>query len=215
LRIGPFLLAAVVLGASALHESFAADKASNADHAGAKVGKANAPRNLLGRGTLSPGASERVGPNAIGVSASHHEGVPGRDSGPHGIGSAVQFPMPADVGRSATGIAKGSGHIDSPTRPQLHTTPMVNPAALNRSAINGTTLIRPGFRPSGVGGPAKAGAIKWHRDPPKALIADTREVADFIPTSRVTATLDTQLCKPVSVRYRTGLGRAETEIGKW
>jgi hypothetical protein len=83
------------------------------------------------------------------------------------------------------------------------------------SAINGTTLIRPGFRPSGVGGPAKAGAIKWHRDPPKALIADTREVADFMPTSRVTATLDTQLCKPVSVRYRTGLGRAETEIGKW
>jgi hypothetical protein len=126
-----------------------------------------------------------------------------------------QFPMPADASRSATGITKGSGHIDSPTRPQLHTTPVVNPAALNRSAINGTTLIRPGFRPSGVAGPAKAGAIKWHRDPPKALIADTREVADFMPTSRVTATLDTQLCKPVSVRYRTGLGRAETEIGKW
>jgi len=70
-----------------------------------------------------------------------------------------QFPMPADASRSATGITKGSGHIDSPTRPQLHTTPVVNPAALNRSAINGTTLIRPGFRPSGIGGPAKAGAI--------------------------------------------------------
>jgi hypothetical protein len=106
--------------------------------------------------------------------------------------------MPADVGRSATGIAKGSEHIDSPTRPQLHTTPMVNPAGLNRSAINGTTLIRPGFRPSGIGGTGKSGCDQWRRDPPKALIADTREVADFIPTSRVTATLDTQLCKPVS-----------------
>jgi hypothetical protein len=158
LRIGPFLLAATVLGALALQDSFAADKGSTAMHPGAKVGKANAPRNLLGRGTLSPGASERVGPNAIGVSASH-EGVPGRESGTHGMGSSVRFPAAADVGRSATGIAKGSGHIDSPTRPQLHTTPMVNPAALNRSAINGTTLIRPGFRPSGIGGPAKAGAI--------------------------------------------------------
>jgi hypothetical protein len=156
LRIGPFLLAAMVLGASALQNSFAADKGSTAARAGAKVGKANAPRNLLGRGTLSPGASERVGPNAIGVS---HEGVPGRENETHGMGSAVRFPAPADVGRSATGIAKGSGHIDSPTRPQLHTAPMVNPAALNRSAINGTTLIRPGFRPFGIGGPAKAGAI--------------------------------------------------------
>jgi hypothetical protein len=142
LRIGPFLLAAMVLGASALQNSFAADKGSTAARAGAKVGKANAPRNLLGRGTLSPGASERVGPNAIGVS---HEGVPGRENETHGMGSAVRFPAPADVGRSA-----------SPTRPQLHTTPMVNTAALNRSAINGTTLIRPGFRPFG---PAKAGAI--------------------------------------------------------
>ena len=159
LRIGTFLLAAMVLGASALQGSFAADKGSTAARAGAKVGKANAPRNLLGRGTLSPGASERVGPNAIGVSTSHHEGVPGRDSGPHGIGSAVQFPVPADAGRSATGIEKGIGHVGSPTQPQLHTTPMVNPAALNRSAINGTTLIRPGFHPSGIGGPAKAGAI--------------------------------------------------------
>ena len=61
----------------------------------------------------------------------------------------------------------------------------------------------------------KSGCDQWHRDPPKALIADTREVADFMPKSRVTATLDTQLCKPVSVTYRTGLGRAETEIGKW
>src|SRR5271169_784959 len=105
LRIGPFLLGATVLGALALQDSFAADKGSTAMHPGAKVGKANAPRNLLGRGTLSPGASERVGPNAIGVSASH-EGVPGRESGTHGMGSSVWFPAPADVGRSATGIAK-------------------------------------------------------------------------------------------------------------
>ena len=64
LRIGPLLLAAVVLGALALQDSFAADKGSTAEHAGPKVGKANAPRNLLGRGTLSPGASERVGQSA-------------------------------------------------------------------------------------------------------------------------------------------------------
>jgi hypothetical protein len=159
LRIGPFLVAAMLLGASAPQGSFAADRGSIAEHAAAKVGKPDMPRNLLGRRALSPGASERVGPNAIGVSTSHHEGVPGRDSGPHGIGSAVQFPMPADAGRSATGIEKGIGHIGSPTQPQLHTTPMVNPAALNRSAINGTTLIRPGFRPSGIGGPARAGTI--------------------------------------------------------
>ena len=146
----------MLLGASAPQGSFAADRGSIAEHAAAKVGKLDMPRNLIGRRAPSPGASERVGPNAIGVS---HEGVPGRENETHGMGSAVRFPAPADVGRSATGIAKGGGHIDSPTRPQLNTTPMVNPAALNRSAINGTTLIRPGFRPSGIGGPAKAGAI--------------------------------------------------------
>lgn len=37
--------------------------------------------------------------------------------------------------------------------------------------------------------------------------------ADFMPKSRVTR--DTRLCKPVTVTYRTGLGQAETEIGKW
>src|ERR1700720_4227437 len=34
-----------------------------------------------------------------------------------------------------------------------------------------------------------------------------------MPTSPVTR--DTRLRKPVSVTYRTGLGHAETEIGKW
>ena len=38
------------------------------------------------------------------------------------------------------------------------------------------------------------------------------EAADFMPTSRVTAIFDTRLRKPVSVKYRTSLGHAETEI---
>jgi hypothetical protein len=74
--------------------------------------------------------------------------------------------MPADAGRSATAIEKGIGHIGSPTQPQLHTTPMVNPAALNRSAINGTTLIRLGFSPIWHRWAGKSECDQWHRDPP-------------------------------------------------
>jgi hypothetical protein len=144
----------MLLGASATQGSFAADGGSSAGHAAAKVAKPIAPRNLLGRRTFSPSAFERIGPNAIGVSVSRPEGVQGRESGPRGTGAGVQ-PAAAGGGRSAAGLAKGGGRIDSPTHLQLHTTPTVNPAASNRPLISGTNLIRPGSGPSGIGGPPK------------------------------------------------------------
>ena len=52
--------------------------------------------------------------------------------------------------------------------------------------------------------------IRWHWT---RLTQDYKVVQTLAPTSRVTR--DTRLCKPGSVAYRTGLGHAETEIGKW
>ena len=151
LRTCIFLLAALLL---APQGSFAADGGSTT-RATAKAGKPIAPRNLLGRRTFSPSASERAGPNAIGVLVRHHEGVPGPDSGPRGVGSSLQVPAAAGGGQSAAGLAKSGGTLANPRYPGVHPTPTVNPVSPNRPVINGTSLVRHGSTPPGIGGPAK------------------------------------------------------------
>jgi hypothetical protein len=152
LRADLLFLAAMLLAVPASQGSFAAE----ALHAATKVGKPIAPRNLLGRRSLSRPASERVAPNAIGALVPQSKGVQGGESGSRGARPDVQAPATAARPRIEAGFAKSGGPINSPTRLQLHTIPTVNPAASNRPVINGTSLSPRGSSPSGIGGPAKA-----------------------------------------------------------
>ena len=154
MRTCSFLFAALLLGAFALDAGFAAEGGSAGSHAASKVGKPIAPRNLLGRRTLSPGASERVAPNAIGVLVPQPGGVRQLSTGPSGVGPAGQPPA-ADGGLGAVGLGNG-GRTTNLQRLQLPSIPTAKPTVTNRPGINGTTVNRPGSSPSGIGGPAKA-----------------------------------------------------------
>jgi hypothetical protein len=153
LRTCSLLLAALLLGAFALDAGFAAEGGSAGSHAARKLGKPIAPRNLLGRRTLSRGASERVAPNAIGVLVPQPGGVRQLSTGPSGVGPAGQ--PAADGGRGAIGLGN-AGRTTNLQRLQLPSIPTAKPTVTNRPGINGTTLNRLGSGPSGIGGPAKA-----------------------------------------------------------
>jgi hypothetical protein len=60
--------------------------------------------------------------------------------------SGTSSPAGSTIGR----ITKPPGSFERPTASVI-----VGPVVVNRSAINGTELIRPGSAPSGIGGPAK------------------------------------------------------------
>jgi hypothetical protein len=113
LRAYLLFLAAMLLAVPASQGSFAAE----ALHAA--VGKPIAPRNLLGRRSLSRPASERVAPNAIGALVPQSKGVQGGESGSRGARPDVQAPATAARPRIEAGFAKSGGPINSPT----HTTP--------------------------------------------------------------------------------------------
>jgi hypothetical protein len=120
----------------------------------ATVVKSIAPRNLLARPMAAPGASEPAVRNAIGVSVVRREGLEQHigehvSSIAHGAASGAM----GVAGTATSRFAKAEGPIERPT-PNANL--FVKPAALNRGAINGTSLIRPGSAPSGIGGPAKA-----------------------------------------------------------
>jgi hypothetical protein len=151
LRTCSFFLAALLLGASALDASFAAEGDPARSHAAVKAGKPIAPRNLLGRPMHSPSASERLAPNAIGVPVLQPGGV----QRPNGVGPAGQAP-PTDGGRGAVGLGKNDGRTGNLQRLQLPVIPIAKPTVTNRPEINGTTVnrLRPGA--SGIGGPTKA-----------------------------------------------------------
>jgi hypothetical protein len=146
----PIPLAIALLVVSAMQPSAAAESLPTDNHAGAaKVGKPIAPRNLLGRRSLSSPPSERVVPNAIGVQVPRPEGA-------HGVGSAGLVGGTPAAGGSASGLARSSGRFRGPTVPQTYANRPVDPGASNRSAINGTNLRRSGSGPLGIGGPGKA-----------------------------------------------------------
>jgi hypothetical protein len=155
LRICSFLFAALMLGASAPDASFAAEGGSAGSHAAAKVGKPIAPRNLLGWRTLSPGATERAAPNAIGVLVPQPPGILRPNSKPNGVGPAGQSPA-ADGDRGLVGLGKNDRRANGLQRLQLPTLPIAKPTVANRPEINGATMNRPRSAPSSIGGPAKA-----------------------------------------------------------
>ncbi len=157
LRIGPYLLAAVLLGASAIEASFAEEVHRHAlknMHTGVRPGTL---RNVHARPIPTPGASDRVVRNAIGLPVVQH--VERRDGERHGSPSLVQSP-PAGVvsaaGSGTGGLAKAGADFGGQRIVHPNAGPRVTATALNRATIGGTAVIRVGSRPSGLGGPAKA-----------------------------------------------------------
>jgi hypothetical protein len=151
LRARPLLLAAILLAGSAIVERAAAGDAPIVAHAPPKIAKPAAPRNLLGRRISPPVAPQRVQPNAIGVlvEQQRHEGAI------RGTAYAIHSPAPMIGGTSGVGPATQGAGLQSPSHPQFHTTPTVNPIVQSRPAISGTGVAHPRSGPAVVGGPAR------------------------------------------------------------
>ena len=119
--------------------------------AGSKTVKLVAPRNLLARRVGVPIGTQPVVRNAVGAVVLRREGFEQHNDGrslvvaPSSI-SGTSNPAGSTIGK----ITKPPGSFERPT-----TSVIVRPVVVNRGAINGTNLIRPGSAPSGIGGPAK------------------------------------------------------------
>lgn len=120
--------------------------------------KSLAPGNLRLRRLSAGGASNRVVRNAIGVPVARHEGLEQRNGQRHDLPTVVRVPAAGATGVAGSGTASpamADGRVDRPTILRANASPIVGPVAPKRGTINGTSLNRPGFSPSGVGGPAK------------------------------------------------------------
>ena len=120
-----------------------------------KALKSVAPRNLLGRRTLSHGATEGVARNAIGIPVARRDGSEQHVGQHRDFPIGIHGPAPAAIGANestTSRLAKAQGRIDRGT---TSANPIVRPAVSNRGTINGTSLMRAGSGPSGIGGPAK------------------------------------------------------------
>jgi len=118
-----------------------------------KVVKLIAPRNLLARRPVAPSGTEPAVRNAVGVVIPRREGIEQHN----GERSSIIVRNAASgasgyVGGATDRIVKPQGSIGRPT---TNANLIVKPVVVNRGAINGTNLIRPGSAPSGIGGPAK------------------------------------------------------------
>ena len=130
--------------ANAVHEKAA--------KAGVVIGS---PRNLLGRPVAVPRPAQATTRNSIGVL------VPRPAATDAHMGQQREAPAKLHgFGFAASGGAPQAGglsfKVDRPSPlPATHIAPAVRPVAVNRSAINGTSLIHAGSAPAGIGGPAK------------------------------------------------------------
>ncbi len=95
--------------------------------------------------------------DAIGLPVAPHDGL--EEVGPrHDVPALGHNPAgaPTAFGANASGgLARTGGTVG---HPPLNANRITRPAALNRGTINGTTIVRPGFGPSSIGGPAKSAA---------------------------------------------------------
>lgn len=124
-----------------------------------------APRGAPVRRSTASGAVDHSTRNAIGVPIVRHLGIQGRYGE---IDHAVTVPAatPAGVNRSVAhslvkfddGAERASTERPNTVSPSIgrqNTSAPANPTAVNRGMIDGTKLVRPGFGPSTIGGPAK------------------------------------------------------------
>ncbi|MGD0331738.1 MAG: hypothetical protein ABSA90_00630 [Xanthobacteraceae bacterium] len=93
--------------------------------------------------------------DAIGLPVARHDYIEQPGGQRRDVPTVVHEPAagPTGFGANASGgIARTGGALG---RPSSNANQIVRPAALNRGAINGTSLARPGLGPSSIGGPAK------------------------------------------------------------
>jgi hypothetical protein len=98
--------------------------------------------------------SGRVTRDAIGLPVVRPDGMEQSTGQRHDLPALVHDPAPATTGFGANaggGLARTGAALGRPS----NANPIARPAALNRGAINGTSLARPGLGPSSIGGPAK------------------------------------------------------------
>ncbi len=100
-------------------------------------------------------SSGHVTRDAIGMPVAHPGGIEQGGEERHDIPALVNNPgaVPTGFGANVSGGLARTGGTRG--RPPSNAYPIVRPTALNRGTINGTTIVRPGFGPSSVGGPAK------------------------------------------------------------
>ncbi len=93
--------------------------------------------------------------DAIGVPVAHPGGIEQGRAERHDIPALVNNPgaVPTGFGANASSDFARPGGVFGHTPANANR--IVRPIVPNRGTINGTTIVRPGFGPSSVGGPAK------------------------------------------------------------
>jgi hypothetical protein len=180
LKIGLYILAVALLGAPATQASSAENAASSADHpqgsnlpaepsgmskersSAVKAREVKTNFKLGGPGSIhvrrlpAPAAAKPAERNAIGLPVTQHEGIQESSGESHGF--PAQIPAreaPGIAGSGVGNLAKTDGGFARPTIARPGASPIASAPVAQRGTISGTGLIRPGFGPSGVGGPTK------------------------------------------------------------
>ncbi|MGB7098440.1 MAG: hypothetical protein WBD95_06685 [Xanthobacteraceae bacterium] len=121
--------------------------------AGPKAVELVAPRNLLAHRPGVPSGANPVVRNAVGAVVIRHEGFEQHN------GERAPVVVPSSISATSNSTGGAIGKVTKPQgsfeRPTTNSNLIVRPVVVNRSAVNGTSLIRPGSAPSGIGGPAK------------------------------------------------------------
>jgi hypothetical protein len=171
LKIGLYILAVALVGASATRASFAEEPGSSthlvvqSHHFGGTRGrmrdakttsKFGLPGRLQARRLPAPGASGLIARNAIGLPVTRHEGIQERSGEPHVVPAQIPARDPPGIAESGIGnLAKTNGGIERPTIARPSASPIVSVPVVQRGAISGVSLIRPSSAPSGLGGKAR------------------------------------------------------------
>lgn len=107
---------------------------------------------LLSRQQSTRGVSGKVMRNAIGVTISRPHAAGERDGRRRGFSAFLNAAAPAAAGSPGRGndrLVKAEHHLELPT---ANTNPPAKPLAVNRGAVNGSTLTRPGAGSTRLGG---------------------------------------------------------------
>jgi hypothetical protein len=165
MTISRYLIAAILLGATALQPSFAGDA-----NVGDRPGKAHEPKRLItGSGPQNNSEHHRraianarhIERNAVGLLTERHERVPEPTRDVIGSRSVtlVSAPAPGSAAASqgvSTAAVKEDDSVARPDVVRTNIAPQAGvPSLVSHGAINGTTLIRPAHAPAVIGGPAK------------------------------------------------------------
>jgi hypothetical protein len=175
MKIGPFIVAAVLLGALPIPASFAEDAAPSGDHrhglnlstgpSGSRWSRNVKPGSMISapgstharRLPMPPKPPER---NAIGQPVAAHGDIHSRNEDGHAL--QVHVPVVAEpaAGTAAAGSTEAKTELERPAIAHPIPSPIVSAPVVRRGTITGTGLVRPNSAPSSVGGPAKvAGGI--------------------------------------------------------